>query len=109
MRKWLGGAIFVVALMAAQAASAYCGLCDAYWPCSTPCLHCMPTRFEPGLWTFDGYCMGEIVEGTCGDTGNCGLQHSSSLSCPSFFGPGGSGEPAALEVPVLVPSAASSR
>src|SRR6185295_3452567 len=66
MKKLCFGLLLASALLFAQAASADpCGLCQAYYPCSWPCEICT------GLWTFDGYCMGEVIEATCGDVGQC--------------------------------------
>lgn len=66
MKKVCIGLLLVSGLLFAQAASADpCGLCQAYYPCYWPCEHCT------GLWTIDGYCMGEVIQGTCGDVGQC--------------------------------------
>ena len=66
MKKLCVGVVLASALLFAQTASAEpCGLCQAYYPCYWACEHCT------GRWTFDGYCMGEVIEGTCGDTGQC--------------------------------------
>lgn len=66
MKKLCVGVLFASALLFAQTASAEpCGLCQAYYPCYWPCERCV------GGWWYDGYCTGEVVEGTCGDIGQC--------------------------------------
>jgi hypothetical protein len=76
MKKLCVGLLFGLALLFAQTASAEpCGLCQAYYPCSWACEHCS------GMWTFDGYCMGEVYEGTCGDTGQCRGYLAANTSC----------------------------
>ena len=66
MKKLCVGVLLASALLFAQTASADpCGLCQAYYPCSWPCEHCTK------LWTIDGYCTGEVIQGTCGDVGQC--------------------------------------
>ena len=65
------GVLLASALLFAPSASADpCGLCQAYYPCSWPCEHCVGIGGRPALW-IDGNCMGEVVSGTCGDVGQC--------------------------------------
>ena len=71
MKKlWIGILLASALLFAPSASADPCGLCQAYYPCYWPCEHCT------GLWTIDGYCMGEIIQGTCGDIGQCTGQPS---------------------------------
>lgn len=80
----LGVLSLALVLLSAGAASAEpCGLCQAFYPCDRPCQHCVEGNGGPGLWEIDGGCWGEIVEGTCGDTGNCGAP-----PCISTWTPG---------------------
>lgn len=81
MKKLCVGLLLALGLLFAQTASAEpCGLCQAYYPCSWSCEHCVAGFGGPGLWTFDGYCWGEVVEGTCGDIGQCGWHSLTSNS-----------------------------
>ncbi len=102
MKKLCVGVIVGVAFLLAQAASAEpCGLCQAYYPCWWTCEHCVEGRGGPGLWEYGGGCWGEIVSGTCGDTGQCnenlstwgGTEQSANLAI--------GGSPCAGAVPVL--------
>jgi len=71
MKKLCVGILLASALLFAQTASAEpCGLCQAYYPCWWSCEHCRPGLGGPGYW-YDGYCMGDIESGTCGDIGQC--------------------------------------
>ena len=79
MKKLCVGVLLALALLSAQTASAApCGLCQAYYPCDWPCEHCVEGREGPGLWDLEGNCWGEIVEGTCGDIGQCSGQPSTA-------------------------------
>jgi hypothetical protein len=79
MKKLCVGVLLASAWLFAQRASAEpCGLCQAYYPCSWPCEHCVESREGPGLWVDGGYCWGEIVSGTCGDIGQCSAPRTSN-------------------------------
>src|SRR5689334_19997797 len=83
MKKLCVGVLLGSALLFAQTASADpCGLCQAYYPCNWPCEHC--TR----LWTIDGYCTGEVIQGTCGDVGQCSQLRASNGYDELFMDPG---------------------
>lgn len=83
MKSLCVGLIFALALLVAQRASADpCGLCQAYYPCSWVCEDCVASREGPGLWTEDGYCWGDVVEATCGDSGQCSGQLLGSIFAP---------------------------
>jgi len=84
MKKLCVVVLLALPLLFAQTASAApCGLCQAYYPCHWTCEHCVEGRTGPGLWEFDGNCWGDIVEGTCGDIGQCTQPSSSN----GYFGP----------------------
>lgn len=72
MKKLCAGLVLLLALMFAPNLSAQspCGqVCQAYYPCDYACDLCVG---DPGLWEIGGGCWGEIVQGTCGDIGQCG-------------------------------------
>lgn len=72
MKKLCVGVFLASALLFAPSAFAEpCGLCQAYYPCSWSCEHCVESSSGPGLWIDGGGCWGDVVPGTCGDTGNC--------------------------------------
>lgn len=61
-------------LFASRTASAQTpctAVCQAYYPCDYSCDLCVG---DPGLWEEGGGCWGEIVSGTCGDIGQCGVE-----------------------------------
>jgi hypothetical protein len=98
MKKLCVGVLLALALLSAQAAFADpCGLCQAYYPCSWSCEHCVGIGGRPALW-IDGNCTGEVVSGTCGDVGQCSGLQASIWSC----------EPAATPAPAPAPAAAAS-
>jgi hypothetical protein len=73
MRKLCACFGFMLSLLFAQAASAQSpcgGVCQAYYPCDYACDLCVG---DPGLWE-DGHCWGDMIQGTCGDIGQCGWQ-----------------------------------
>ncbi|MDX1999368.1 MAG: hypothetical protein SF066_16740 [Thermoanaerobaculia bacterium] len=73
MKQAFFGVVVLLALVGAPALSAEpCGLCQAFYPCDWSCEHCVESSAGPGLWEYGGGCWGEIVAGTCGDTGQCG-------------------------------------
>ena len=72
MKKLCLGVLLASALLFAQKASAEpCGLCQAYYPCSWSCEDCVAGFGGPGLWIDGGGCWGEVVESTCGESGQC--------------------------------------
>lgn len=72
MKKLCVGVLLASALLFAQKASAEpCGLCQAYYPCSWSCEDCVAGFGGPGLWIDGGGCWGEVVESTCGESGQC--------------------------------------
>lgn len=84
MKKLCVGVLLASAFLFAQAASADpCGLCQAYYPCDWSCEHCVEGMGGPGLWTNDGYCWGEVMSGTCGDTGQCSGPNCGNGLCQS--------------------------
>ncbi|HEV8577759.1 MAG TPA: hypothetical protein VGX68_01655 [Thermoanaerobaculia bacterium] len=100
MKKLCVGMLLASALLFAQAVSADpCGLCQAYYPCYWPCEHCT------GLWTIDGYCQGEVIEGTCGDIGQCsGQPGASACSYTPVIDQAVHSESAAQPLPILMPA-----
>jgi hypothetical protein len=82
MKKLCIGVLLASALLFAQTASAEpCGICQAYYPCSWSCENCEPGFGGPGLWVDGGYCWGEVVESTCGESGQCSGLLSASNAC----------------------------
>lgn len=72
MKKLSIGPVLLLALLFAPSlfAQSPCGaVCQAYYPCDYACDLCVG---DPGLWEIGGGCWGEIVQGTCGDIGQCG-------------------------------------
>ena len=99
------GLLLALALLFAQTASADpCGLCQSYYPCSWGCENCVAGRDGPGLWFEDGSCWGDIVEATCGDSGQCSGQPSDSNWSYAPVDQGVNSEQGAQSLPALMPT-----
>ena len=105
MKKLCVGVVLGLALLFAQNASADpCGLCHSYYPCHWTCEDCVPAWGQPGLWDYDGFCWGEIVQTTCGEFYQwswCNESPSALSSCQAPF-LGQDGNPASA--PAAAPS-----
>lgn len=74
MKRLCLGVLLALVLLSAQTISAQtpCTLvCQPEYPCDYSCDLCVG---DPGLWEVGGGCWGDIVEGTCGDIGQCGAE-----------------------------------